>query len=340
MSHENLEAEVDQQERDLKLWYEPQPILQNAELRRLQSKVAQEEMAQLLHEIESLRSSMSWKITAPLRRAYDVVASLSERFQNAVLPEQERWLAVSQRLQRIQERMTRLAEGISKARREVNQRGLPLVNFGDLDSTLPISPMWGFERGQAIDRYYVENFLEANRRDIRGRVLEVRDNAYTTRFGSGVELREVIDIDEKNSAATVHDDLTKAQKLQSNHYDCVILTQTLAYIYDARAAIAQIHRVLKPGGVLLLTDSALNRMSPPELSTERDYWRFTRHSLTALLTEHFAAENVRLETNGNVKVCAAFLYGLAAEDLTPEVLAEKDARFPLQFCVRAVKQRV
>ena len=37
-----------------------------------------------------------------------------------------------------------------------------------------------------MDRYFIEQFLAAHRQDIRGRVLEVKDNEYTTRFGTDV----------------------------------------------------------------------------------------------------------------------------------------------------------
>ena len=39
----------------------------------------------------------------------------------------------------------------------------------------PISNVFGFDRGQPIDRYYVENFLSENASLIRGVVLEVAD---------------------------------------------------------------------------------------------------------------------------------------------------------------------
>ena len=57
------------------------------------------------------------------------------------------------------------------------------VRFGDLRRVTPICRDFGQERGQAVDRHYVEDFLERHRGDIRGHVLEIGDRSYTTRFG-------------------------------------------------------------------------------------------------------------------------------------------------------------
>ena len=45
--------------------------------------------------------------------------------------------------------------------------------------TTPLSEYWGYDRGLPVDGYYIERFLAEHRYDIQGRVLEVKDNAYT-----------------------------------------------------------------------------------------------------------------------------------------------------------------
>ena len=57
------------------------------------------------------------------------------------------------------------------------------VRFGSLRRLKPISRLFGFDRGQPIDRYYIETFLQKNRSDIGGRVLEIGDPGYTLKFG-------------------------------------------------------------------------------------------------------------------------------------------------------------
>jgi hypothetical protein len=58
------------------------------------------------------------------------------------------------------------------------------VNFGDLRRTAPVSRWFGFDRGLPVDRRYIEGFLRRYSSDIRARVLEVGDSAYTLRFGA------------------------------------------------------------------------------------------------------------------------------------------------------------
>ena len=63
--------------------------------------------------------------------------------------------------------------------------------------------VWGLERGTPVDRVYIEDFLSRHRQDIHGRVLEVKDRAYTERFGTGVEQADVVDVDQENGLATI-----------------------------------------------------------------------------------------------------------------------------------------
>src|SRR5690348_1817652 len=73
--------------------------------------------------------------------------------------------------------------------------------LGSIRRTTPLSPIWGHDRGTPVDRYYIEQFLDRNRQDIRGRVLEIKDSSYTDRFGAGVERSDVLDIDARNPSA-------------------------------------------------------------------------------------------------------------------------------------------
>jgi glycosyltransferase involved in cell wall biosynthesis/peptidoglycan/xylan/chitin deacetylase (PgdA/CDA1 family) len=217
------------------------------------------------------------------------------------------------------------------------ERGVPCVEWGDLDSIEPISPYWGVERGQPINRYYIEKFLERHKSDIRGHVLEIKDPWYTRLFGANEVARsEVLDIDPLNSQATIVADLTQADAIPSNVFDCFILTQTLNFIYNVRAALLHSVRILKPGGVLLATVSALDRISY-ETGPDGDYWRFTEASLRTLLTEHVPLESFEVTPFGNVKACMAYLYGLSSQELDPTMLDVCDPWFPIGYCIRAIK---
>lgn len=214
------------------------------------------------------------------------------------------------------------------------------IDWGNLRRLTPVSNVWGLDRGGPLDRYYIDSFLGRSRQDITGRVLEVKDPAYTNRYGQRVARADVIDIDPANPHATIVEDLTNAVAIPSDLFDCFILTQTLHQIFDIRSALDHALRILKPGGVLLCTLPAVSRVDSHYEGRgfeESDFWRFTEAAVRRLFAEFLPAASFHVEGFGNVLTCAAFLYGLAPQELTSDELDFVDPWFPLIFCVRAVK---
>ena len=224
-----------------------------------------------------------------------------------------------------------------QARRRRRQPGT--VALGDLRRVSPIDPGWGFRRGRPIDRGYIEAFLESSRADIRGRVLEVGGSAYTRRFGSDVERTDVLNVDTDDPDTTIVADLVDAPHLPDDTFDCVVLTQVLQYVYDVPAALRTVQRILAPGGVLLATVPGITRISRLENASWGDWWRFTSTSAARLGEEAFGPGNVEVRSYGNVLAAAAFLYGLAQEDLEPEELHAHDPLYEVIVALRAVKRR-
>jgi SAM-dependent methyltransferase len=211
------------------------------------------------------------------------------------------------------------------------------VNFGDLKRLAPISRGFGYDRGLPVDRYYIENFLSRCAGDIKGRVLEIGDDQYTRRFGGDrVAIRDVLHVAEGNRAATFVGDLTDAQHVPSAAFDCLILTQTLHLIYDLRAALKTISRILKPGGVVLATVPGISQISADEWA-EYWCWSFTTRSAMRLFGEFFPAGKVEVGAFGNVKAAISFLEGMAMEDLRKEELDYHDPCYEVLITVRASK---
>lgn len=203
--------------------------------------------------------------------------------------------------------------------------------------TQPLSEHWGWDRGTPVDRYYMEDFLARHAGDVRGHVLEVKDAGYTRRFDRGVTRFDVLDVDAKNPDATIVADLAVGDGIPEGAFDCFVLTQTLQYIYDLRAAVAQCHRLLAPGGVALVTLPTTGRMERGE-GLDSDFWRFTPASCRRLFDDAFGAENVTVRTYGNVLACVAFLRGVAFEEIPRRKLDVHDPYFPVLVTVRAVKR--
>ena len=205
----------------------------------------------------------------------------------------------------------------------------------------PIRPGFGFGHGQCIDRYYMETFLERYATDIRGHVLEIADATYTRRFGGQrVSHSDVLHVTPGHPRATITADLTCADHIRSETFDCIILTQTLQYIYDTRAAIQTLYRILKPGGVVLATFPGTSMISRSDMERWGEYWRFTSLSARRLFEEAFPTKDVSVEVYGNVLAASAFLYGLVTGDLSKKELDHIDPDYEMLITVRAVKAQV
>ena len=213
------------------------------------------------------------------------------------------------------------------------------VNFGSFQKLTPISREFGYDRGRPVDRYYIENFLAYHAGDIQGRVLEIGDDSYTKQFGGNrVTTRDVLHVKEGNPLATFIGDLTHAEQIPSDTFDCFILTQTLHLVYDFRLAMETIYRILKPGGVVLLTVPGISQLAIDEWAAYW-CWSFTSLSARLLFEEFFPAENIQLEVHGNVKASIAFLEGVSAEELSQDDLDYKDPCYQLLITVRAMKPK-
>jgi SAM-dependent methyltransferase len=212
------------------------------------------------------------------------------------------------------------------------------MRFGSLRRTHPVSEMWGFDRGRVIDRYYIEQFLSDRASDIRGHVLEVANDYYTRQFGGAAVTRvDVLHVSDRLPKVTIIADLTSADHIPSDTFDCIILTQTLQFIYDTRAVVRTLYRILKPGGIVLATCGGITKVSAEDMDRWGDYWRFTSLSARRLFEESFPPDRLTVQSYGNVLTATAFLYGLSADELTRKELDTCDPNFEVTIGVRAVK---
>lgn len=212
------------------------------------------------------------------------------------------------------------------------------VDFGDLRRLRPISTDWGFDRGVPIDRHYIRSFLSDHSGDVRGRVLEVGTDAMTREFGGArVTRSDVLHVAAGDPPITIVSDLADGGGIPGEAFDCVIVTQTLQMIYEAGRAVRTMHRILRPGGVVLVTAPGITRISRYDMDHWGEHWHFTSCSARRLFEEAFPAECVNVGTYGNVLTAVSFLHGVAAEELTVQELAFHDPDYELLVAVRAVK---
>ena len=117
-----------------------------------------------------------------------------------------------------------------KAALKVQIRKSKPVDLTNWLTIRPVSDVFGFDRGQPIDRYYIEGFLKSKGHCIKGDVLEIGDDTYTRRSGENISSSTVLLTSGEARLDVLIADLSNKDSLPSNAYDCLICTQTLNFI--------------------------------------------------------------------------------------------------------------
>jgi SAM-dependent methyltransferase len=221
---------------------------------------------------------------------------------------------------------------------QILKRNLSRPRGIDFESVYPVSDYYGDDRGTPVDRFYIDAFIAANRHLIKGRVLEVAEDTYSRKFGSGVSSFDVLHYEAGTPGATLIGDLSTPETLPENLFDCFICTQTIHVIYNYMDAIRGAARLLRPGGVLLCTLSGIAQISRYDMDRWGDYWRFTTLSAQRSFGDVFGNENVTVDYGGNCYAAINFLRGIALEELDKQKLAVKDANYPIVISIIATKK--
>ena len=125
--------------------------------------------------------------------------------------------------------------------------------------------------------------------------------------------------------------------LPADTFDCIICTQTLQLIYEVPTAIRNLHRCLRPEGVLLGTMPGMSPIPASDRERWGWHWGFTTSSVRRLCADHFHPGESTVEAYGNVLSAISFLHGLAAEELTQQELDVRSPAYELLITVRAEK---
>jgi len=168
-----------------------------------------------------------------------------------------------------------------------------------------------------------------------GRVLDIgsKDSPYKSliRFDEYVRM-DVSQESHPDICCDVHD-----IKAMDQSFDAVIATELLEHCYNPQKALNEIYRVLKDGGICLLSTRFMYRYHPDP----KDYYRFTRDSLEMLfgkfrsveVYEHGNKVQVlwQILCSGWLKIFLTPLNGLVA------LIDYRDVKTPLGFVVFAKK---
>lgn len=221
--------------------------------------------------------------------------------------------------------------------RELFAKKNPYIKLISDMPLVPVSRRFGQERGNAIDRYYIEKFLSAHKGNIKGTVMEIAEKRYINMFPEKVSEAVVLHVNGWGEGV-VQGNLATGEGIGSDCVDCLICTQTVQFIYDIHSVIKNIYKLLKPGGTVMLTASAICQISLYDYKNWGEYWRFTDQSMRKWLSEIFEEEQIQVYTYGNMKAAAAFMFGLCLEEMNTDDLEYQDEQFPM--IIAAVARKV
>lgn len=89
-------------------------------------------------------------------------------------------------------------------------------------------------------------------------------------------------------------------------FDVVVSTQMLEHVPDPARVVSEAHRVLRPGGVLLLSTHGTTLYHP----VPTDFWRWTQEGLEKLLRDNGDWSDMRMEGAGGTMACFGYLFAL------------------------------
>lgn len=199
----------------------------------------------------------------------------------------------------------------------------------------PLNRTFGNSRGGTpIDRWYLEKWLNSKKNLIKGDVLEIAEDTYTSWFGSNYRSHILHKCPTDNNQ--IKGDLVTGEGLLDNSLDCMIITQTISYIYDYKAAFYNIKKALKKDGYALITCDGIAQIARYDADMWGYYWRFSDTAITKI-AEEVGFSECNIEVFGNVKTACALLYGIVAEELKQEELEYNDKDYPVSICITLKK---
>lgn len=200
---------------------------------------------------------------------------------------------------------------------------------------IPIHDDWGYRRGTPIGRVYIDKFLKKYRENVVGDIMEVGECTYSRRFATNGKSYTAIHVEDVEGCRKAN--LETGEGLKSEEFDTMIITQTLAYIYDIQSVVRNIYNCLRKNGHCLVTVTDIGHMGNTEREKWGAFWGFHKDGCYRVFSEVFGKDNVNVEVYGNLKAVVAQLYGLAAEDVESEIIDEFDAKYPMIIGIVAHK---
>jgi len=156
-----------------------------------------------------------------------------------------------------------------------------------------------------------------------------------------------VDVEDRRGAGdVVIADVNKDIPLENNITDLVLMTEVLEHIKEPRVVLAEVYRILKPGGKLILTTPFVW----PEHEAPNDFYRYTKYGLEYLLRES-GYNDIKIEPKSGyfLTMCQLTMVFMRKKIFIPVVFfinafamtfsfCDKRKDFPLGYNVAATKK--
>ncbi len=147
-----------------------------------------------------------------------------------------------------------------------------------------------------LNHYFINRKL--TRRKLLNFLCDYKTDGYTLDIGCGDQIyKELfpntfsVDVDQERHPDLVLD-IHHMDLFEDEKFDCILCTEVLEHCYAPWKAVEEMFRVLKPGGILLLS----TRFVYPLHDTPHDYYRFTKYGLMCLFNQ-FRIIEIREESS-------------------------------------------
>lgn len=141
-----------------------------------------------------------------------------------------------------------------------------------------------FTHNNNIDKFLTERWQNRTKESPRLRLLDASGSAFLTPFH---------DLLERTTTNYPDTDMHRT-KYEDNSFDVVSADQVLEHTYLPHLVMLEIHRILKPGGIAILTTVAFNPLH--ESTAFHDLWRFMVDGMLAL----------SMPFEGGIKLCGGW----------------------------------